>query len=150
MRVTMMLADYAQVSDGKLFINGGAWTFVNPGPLNSGLAVVFHVPWDRTNRKTSFTLRLVDSDGKPVIQTGPMGEQPIQMSGQFEVGRPAGVVAGSEINVPVAINSVLQLAPGQRYTWVLEVDGRAEDDWTLSFSTRELPHQGASPSSAPG
>ena len=26
MRATMMLADYAQIADGKLFISGGGWS----------------------------------------------------------------------------------------------------------------------------
>ena len=44
---------------------------------------------------------------------------------------------GTEINVPMSFNIVLQLAPGGRYTWVLEVDGYTDDSWRLSFATRE-------------
>jgi hypothetical protein len=133
----MMLADHAQVADGKLFISGGGWSTGGPGPIPCGLVMLFHVPWDRTNHKTTFTLRLVDADGQPVMTLGPLGEQPVQVAGQFEVGRPAGVLPGSEINVPIAFNTVLsQLAPGSRYTWVLEVDGHPDDNWQLSFATR--------------
>jgi hypothetical protein len=139
MRVTMMLADHAQVADGKLYISGGGWSLTGPGPVTSGLALLFHIPWDRTNVKTSFTLQLVDSDGHPVTQIGPLGEQPVQITGQFEVGRPAGVTPGAEITAPIAINTVLQLPPGQRYTWVLAIDGHSKDDWRLSFATRSLP-----------
>ena len=28
----MMLADHAQVADGKLFISGGGWSACEPGP----------------------------------------------------------------------------------------------------------------------
>jgi len=28
----MMLADYAQIADGKLFISGGGWSICGPGP----------------------------------------------------------------------------------------------------------------------
>jgi hypothetical protein len=140
MRVTMMLADHAQVAEGKLFVSGGGWSLAGPGPFTSGVALLFSIPWERTNRKTTFSLRLVDADGHPVIQPGPLGEQPIQVGGQFEVGRPAGVPPGTEINVPIAINTgLLQLPPGKQFTWVLEVDGHAEADWRLSFATRELP-----------
>ena len=93
MRVTMMLADHAQVAEGKLYISGGGWNVTGPGPVTSGVAMLFHIPWDRTNRKTTFTLRLVTADGHPVTQQGPIGEQPIEVGGQFEVGRPAGVPA---------------------------------------------------------
>jgi hypothetical protein len=149
MRVTMMLADHAQVSEGKLFISGGGWNLTGPGPVTSGVALVFHIPWDRTNRKTTFVLQLVDSDGRAVTQAGPLGEQPVQFGGQFEVGRPAGVAPGTEIGVPIAINTVLQLAPGQRFSWTLEVDGHAEDDWVLSFATRELPQGPQTPPPPP-
>ena len=42
--------------------------------------------------------------------------------------------------MPVAFNTVLQLPPGQRFTWVLEIDGRTEDAWRVSFATRETVH----------
>jgi hypothetical protein len=37
----------------------------------------------------------------------------------------------------VAFNTVLQLPPGQRFTWVLGIDERANDAWRVSFVTRE-------------
>lgn len=135
----MVLADHAQVADGKLFISGGGWTVGGPGPVQCGVALLFHVPWDRTNHKTTFTLRLTDSDGHAVMLVGPLGQQPIEVSGQFEVGRPAGVLPGTEINAPIAFNTTLpQLEAGKQYTWVLEVDGHADDNWRLSFATRPL------------
>ena len=70
MRVTMMLADHAQVADGKLFISGGGWSVCGPGPVACGVAVLFHIPWQHTNEKISFTLRLLDEDGTPVSQPG--------------------------------------------------------------------------------
>jgi hypothetical protein len=33
-------------------------------------------------------------------------------------------------------NAVLQLAPGRRYSWVLEVNGHADDAWRLPFATQ--------------
>ena len=45
MRATMMLADYAQVADGKLFISGAGWSTCAPGPAPCSVAVIFHVPW---------------------------------------------------------------------------------------------------------
>ena len=43
MRVTMMLADHAQVADGKLFISGGGWSYSGPGHTPCAVAVIFHV-----------------------------------------------------------------------------------------------------------
>ena len=137
MRVTMMLADHAQVADGKLFISGAGWTLGSAGGLNSAIALLFHIPWERTNQRITFELRLTDADGHQLTQAGPDGPQPVQVGGQFEVGRPPGVRPGSEINVPFAINTgTLALPPGQQFTWLLEVDGQANADWRLSFATR--------------
>ncbi len=137
MRVTMMLADHAQVADGKLFISGGGWSVCGPGPVACGVAVLFHIPWQHTNEKISFTLSLLDEDGTPVSQPGLSGGQQVQAGGQFEAGRPAGLAPGTEINVPIAFNTVLQLPAGARFTWVLEIDGQADEQWRLSFATRE-------------
>jgi hypothetical protein len=148
MRVTMMLADHAQVADGKLFISGAGWSMGSPGGLNSAIALLFGIGWEHTNERTTFVLRLLDADGHQVATPGPDGAQPIQVGGTFEVGRPPGVLPGSEINVPFAINTgTLQLPPGQQFTWILEVDGRTEADWRLSFATRPAGQQG-SPSSS--
>lgn len=132
----MLIADHAQVSDGKLFIAGGGWSTAGPGPIPCGIALIFHVPWQQTNERTSFTLRLIDEDGQPFPAPG-TGEQPIEAAGQIEAGRPAGVAPGAEINVPVAFNTVLQLPPASRFTWVLDVDGETDDTWRVSFATRE-------------
>ena len=149
MRVTMMLADHAQVADGKLFISGGGWTICGPGPTPASVAVIFHVPWQDTNEKISFSLRLVDEDGHPVAQSGPNGMQPIQAGGQFEAGRPPGVAPGTEISVPMSFNIILQLPPGGRYTWILDVNGEEDEAWRLSFVTRQPPAT-SGPSAIPG
>ena len=50
MKATMMLADHAQIADGKLFVSGGGWTWITAGsPF--GIALLMEVPWDRLNEK---------------------------------------------------------------------------------------------------
>lgn len=136
MRVTMMLADHAQVSDGKLFIAGGGWSMAGPGPIPCAIAMIFHVPWQQTNERTTFTLRLLDEDGQP-FPAPASGEPPVQAGGQIEAGRPPGLAPGAEINVPVAFNTVLQLPPARRFAWVLDIDGKTDEAWRLPFATRE-------------
>jgi hypothetical protein len=139
----MILADHAQVADGKLFISGGGWSTCGPGPSPCSVGVLFHVPWQETEQKISFTLRLVDEDGREVRQPGAQGLVPVQVDGHFEAHRAQSMTPGTEINVPMSFNIVLQLAPGGRYTWVLEVNGYTEDAWRLPFATREAaPTQG--------
>lgn len=131
----MMLADHAQVSDGKLFIAGGGWSYASPGPVPCGIALLFHVPWQQANERTEFMLRLIDEDGQPFPGTG--DQPPLEVGGQLEAGRPAGLTPGTEINVPVAFNTVLQLPPGRRFSWLLEIGGRTDEAWQLSFATRQ-------------
>jgi hypothetical protein len=138
----MMLADHAQVADGKLFISGGGWSACGPGPTPCAVAVIFHVPWQETNEKISFSLRLVDEDGRGVMQPGAQDGLPVQVNGSFEARRPPDITPGTEINVPMSFNIILHLAPNRRYSWMLDVDGHEDDSWQLSFETRQT--QGAS------
>ncbi|HEX6654712.1 MAG TPA: hypothetical protein VF153_00720, partial [Candidatus Limnocylindria bacterium] len=62
MKVTLMLADFAQVSDGKLTIVGGGWSVTAPG-VPSAIAMYVQVPWDRANMKHQVRLELLDADG---------------------------------------------------------------------------------------
>src|SRR6267154_2812745 len=98
MRATMMLADYAQIADGKLFISGGGWSTCGPGP---------------------------------VMQPGATDGLPVQVNGHFEARRQPGMTPGTDINVPMSFNIVLHLTPNRRYSWVLDVDGQADDSWQL-------------------
>ncbi|WP_373011609.1 hypothetical protein [Streptomyces sp. Amel2xC10] len=135
-----MLCDHAQVAEGKLFISGGGWSVTGPLPSPSALALKIEVPWDQANTPIKFALALVDQDGKPVQQQGPLGLQPLRLEGQVEVGRPPGLTPGTPLDVPLAIGvGALPLAPGGRFTWRLELNGRTEESWQLSFSVRGLP-----------
>jgi hypothetical protein len=138
MKVTMMLADHAEVAEGKLFINGGGWTVTGPGPIPFGIALFIEVPWDRANTKHKFKLELLDSDGEPVTVETPEGEQPIVGEGEFEVGRMPGIKPGTPLPFPFALNFAPPppIPPGGQYVWQLSIDGKSDDDWRLTFSTR--------------
>jgi hypothetical protein len=138
MKVTAMLCDFAQVADGKLFISGGGWSVTGPMPVPSAVALLFEVPWDRANTRIRFTLELRTTDEVPVTQLGPLGDAvPVKVEGELEVGRPAGVKAGSELNAPFAFNvPPLALDPDSRYMWVVTVAGGEPPETRLPFMTR--------------
>lgn len=138
MKVTMLLADYAKVSDGKLDILGGGWSVTNATTPPSAIVIYIQVPWDRANIKHRMKLDLLDADGNIATVESDEGEKPVaQIEGEFEVGRPSGMKAGTPIDAPTVIPvPPLQLQPGQRYEWRLTVDGQGDEDWTLPFSTR--------------
>ena len=139
MRVTLLLADYAVVADGKLFVSGGGWSVTTPG-APSAIAMKLDVPWDRANSQLHLRLRLIGQDGEPVVFPGPEGPQPVEINGDVEVGRPPGVLPGADLDFPLVFQiGPLPLQPGQRYEWVLDIDGVTEADWHLTFSTRAAP-----------
>ena len=133
MRVTIMLADAAQESGGKLYILGGGWSVTGPDIPPSALAMKIDVPWDQANMRHTWMLKLVSEDGVPVEIEG----QAVRIEGEFEVGRPPGAAPGSYIDVPLAVNfGSLPLAPGRRYVWKLSIDGETNDDWDREFFVR--------------
>ena len=89
--------------------------------------MLIRVPWDVTNVKHEMLLKLVDADGHDVMlgQT-PFGDPaPMEIRGEFEVGRPVGIPRGTPIDQPMAINigAGLPLVPGATYEWRLIIDG---------------------------
>jgi hypothetical protein len=136
-QVNVMLADFAQVADGKLNVIGGGWSVTGPDPCPFALAGLFEVPWHMTNRQHAFRFELIDLDGNAIVVETPEGDQEVAFDGAFEVGRPAGLRVGGTQRVPFALNGgALPLEPGMHYEWRLSINGRTHEDWRLPFVTR--------------
>ncbi|MGH8545168.1 MAG: DUF6941 family protein [Gammaproteobacteria bacterium] len=136
-RAHIMLGDYAAVFDGKLTIVGAGWNFTGPDPTPSAIGLMFHVPWDQTNRRHTWSLVLRDGDGN--VLTDDAGNA-LQLGGTFEAGRPPGHPAGTSIPMAQAINvGPLPLVPGSRYVWELTIDDEGDEEWTAAFSVRPRP-----------
>jgi len=137
----MMLADFAQVINGKLYIMGGGWSIIGPAPSPSALAIKIEVPWNETNRKHNLKVELLNSDFHPVLIPTPAGNNAVIISGDFEVGRPPGLIQGSPLDMAFAFPiGPLPLAPGNRYIWKLTIDGNTDENWQVTFSTRASEH----------
>src|SRR4051812_24732126 len=115
---TMLLADSAQVAEGKLYLLGGGWDRTLPGHP-SAVAVHVRVSWDLTNRQHHLRLELLDHDGQLVEGPAPDGQPvPVRIEGDFEVGRPPGTPQGMDIGIPLAFNiAPLAVEAGRQYTW---------------------------------
>ena len=132
LRVTMLLADAAQVVDGKLYILGGGWELCGPDPTPSALVIKIDVPRDETSKPHKWELWLEDADGRSIL---PPEASPI--TGPFEVPTPQDPSI-EYVPVPLALGfSPLPIKPGQRYTWRLYVDGRTDELWNVSFAVRQ-------------
>lgn len=143
MKVTLLLADSAQAVQGKLYVLGGGWSIIGPDPTPMAIAIKVEVPWDEANKRHILTLALLNADGQPVMVPTPTGDRPVELNGEFEVGRPPGLKPGTPLDVALAINiGPLPLSPDGRYVWRCSIDSRSAEDWQVAFTTR--------PSKTPG
>jgi hypothetical protein len=138
--ITVVLADAAQVSDGKLSILGGGWQVIRSLSSPTALAILVTVPWAETNRKHTLLFSLKSEDGSNVEVMAPTPQgvvaMPVQIKSEFEIGRPVGFASGSRFNVPIAVMiGPLPVNPG-RYEWTWTLDGETREGWNLTFDVR--------------
>lgn len=132
MKVTILLADAATTSEGKLYVLGGGWTHTAPmSPMS--LALKIDVPWDEGGQRHDLRIELLEMDETPFVVPD---HGPLVVEAPFEVGRPPNVLPGSVLPATFAINfGPLPLAQHARYIWRVTIDGNTEDDWQQSFYT---------------
>jgi hypothetical protein len=139
MNVTMLLADSAQVADGKLYILGGGWSVTGPDPVPSAVAVKVAVDWHEFNTPHHWELILEDADGQLVQFETPEGPQTIEVRGDFSTTTPTDVPQGTPVDVPIAVNfGPIPLAAASRYTWRLIINGDSLPGASVSFTTRPV------------
>jgi uncharacterized protein DUF6941 len=135
MKITLLLADFARVANGKLDVIGGGWSMMSAqGSFGFFVAALFQIPWDQTNTKHTFRLELLDADGQGVPT--PDGGT-IRAEGEFEAGRPAGLHPGTPVDAPLVVPfGPLELEDG-RYEIRLTIDGETKEDWFVAFTVRQ-------------
>lgn len=142
MEAHILLADATSNANGKIHALGLGWsTTTNPLPAHA-IVLLLKVPWDQANRRHKFEVELVDADGHAVTTTGPIGEQPVKVEGDFEAGRPAGLPPGTPLDLASTFNigPGLTVPPG-RYTWNLKINGETREGWSTSFLVKQRPAQ---------
>ena len=134
-QASVVLADYAQVSDGKLTIVGGGWTELSTPTAPTAVAVLLYLPWSGDSRIYKVGLELLDADGYPFL--GYDGT-PLRVDAELQVdGREATASAGKNVAVPFScLVPPLELKAGQSYEWRLFLDNETRDDWRQSFTVR--------------
>jgi len=137
MKITLLLAEAAQAINGKLYILGGGWSLMSPEPSPMAIAVRIEIPWDEANKRHRLRFELVDEDGRAVMGMTPDGERAVEITAEFEVGRPAGLRPGTPLGVALAFTiGALPLKTETRYVWRCTIDGIASEDWQVGFATR--------------
>jgi hypothetical protein len=138
-KVTLLLADFARVADGKLDVIGGGWSMMSAqGPFGLFVAALFQIPWDQTNEKHTFRLELLDADGQGVPTAD--GDS-IRAEGEFEAGRPPGLRPGTPVDAPLVVPFGPLVLEDGRYEIRLTIDDDTKEDWFVAFTVRQAAAQ---------
>jgi hypothetical protein len=132
-----LLADAAQVSEGKTFILGGGVTILwrQQFPASLGVVLVAQFTYHRSEAESDHTLRIqvIDADGNPVLP---------EIQGEMHVGGPA---PGMPPNVPLGVPVLIAFPPmpvlqrAGAYSVDIVLDGRHVK--SLSFAVAQPPAQ---------
>jgi len=147
-QLNLMLAEYAQVHGGKLFvIGGGLFAVFAVGPNHvQQLAVcgTITLPFQELNREHIISIDLVDMDGKAVMVTTPMGQQPFKIEGKLNAGLPPLLPRGASLPTPFAVLFSLPVQPGA-FQFRAFIDGNERTMLKLPFTVLAAP-----PGTVPG
>lgn len=122
----MLLADYAEEVNGKLYIMGGGWSKVlTPDvPFSMALVIKLSIPWMEANRLHELDVRLLTENFEQVTSGEGDEKADVRLPAKVEVGRPPGIRPGSYLDAPLAARfQGLILSPGS-YLWELKVNDR--------------------------
>ncbi|MCC6934967.1 MAG: hypothetical protein IT333_00515 [Thermomicrobiales bacterium] len=115
----VMLADSAQIVNGKLYVLGGGWDtlIVNgPFPVNRpcGLAIAFRMPGAGTMQRKTARIQVFDQEGTSTIATAEI---------QFQAGRVAGADPELPQRVQLAAGLNLSFPKAGGYVVSVSIDG---------------------------
>lgn len=127
----LILADYAQVIGGKLYMMGGGWTKMTLGkPLSEGhshhqavaIALAVTVPWHRANEQHGFEIDVQTDDGETISK----------LNGMFETGRPPGTPPGQDQRVQLAVTMNMEFKGLGAFVIIARIDG--EEKRRIAFN----------------
>lgn len=142
MQLTVILADYANATDGHLTVHGGGKTVYRPRLEPHYLGLIVEVEADETDHRHHLEAQLHDRAGRPVL--GLTGD-PIGVVLDFFVSRPFHHHADVPLSRGFAANiGAIPLTPSSRYEWVVSINGLTRRAWRKAFSVRDRVLQHAS------
>lgn len=114
----LILADAAQIADGKLNLLGGGWDTLTanqefPFARHLAVATAFRVPWNETSQRHTVQIEIQDEDGRVLFGAG----------GEIEVGRPPGIPAGEAQRAQIALDVMLTIERPGNYVVVGRIVG---------------------------
>lgn len=136
----VILADFVQVSDGKLTAVGSNWNWMRIATpaVTFGVGVMIDWPPAEVGSHHKITVDLVDEDGHVFELVAPDGAvTPLHFSQDVPVVSAPGADGGARVTQSLAMMyGGVPLQPGTRYEVRLEIDDEADADWFAAFSTR--------------
>ena len=115
----LLLADRAEVLNGKLYMMGGAWDRRQvrdiSSPLSITIVVGVLVPWNLTNEPHRLRIRIEDEDGTLV---------PPDVEATINVGRPVNATQGQSFRATAVINNRWALPRHGTYRVVAAMAGQ--------------------------
>lgn len=109
----LILADRAEVVNGKLYMMGGGWSDLQrmpaaenqpPPPSHLSVAVSVSVGWNETNETHHLRLTIENEDATQRLA---------EVEGDIEVGRPPGIPPGSDQRALLAVSAAVAFpSPG--------------------------------------
>ncbi len=124
MKASLILCDWAESINGKLYIQGAGWSqSLANAPSAMAVAVLIKVPWDRANHKLPIELVLRNEDSEIVR----FNDEEIVVRGDIEAGRPPGLKAGVDLDISLAMKFNGILFPPGGYVFEFSIDGEVLD-----------------------
>ncbi len=131
----LLLANHAEVQNGLLYISGGGWANLFRGPLDPdsppptnhfGIGASVLIPWDETNQHHHVVIRIEQENTLPLLR----------IEGEIEVGRPPGLLPGTDQRVAVGFGVDIQFPEEGSYRAVAEI---GEDSRSVGFRVLDQP-----------
>src|SRR4029077_6949545 len=114
----LMLTDYSEAVNGKLYLTGGGWNVLRlpelPHEWSFHIGLGIDVAWHETNNPHELSVTIQDPDG---IELGD------GLTANFETGRPPGMPQGQEQRLVMAIASPATFPTAGPHAAVVEVNG---------------------------
>jgi hypothetical protein len=132
----LLIANHVEVQNGLLYASGAGWSDmfrVQPGPDGQvppnhfGIGASVSIPWEETNQPHHLTIS---------IQREEDGAELGRIETDVEVGRPAGLPAGTDQRAVFGIGADIAFAELGGYRITTEV---GEDTRSVSFRVRDFP-----------
>lgn len=137
---SLLVADWAEAINGKLYVMGGAfdtvWAQQFPYVVRFAFAAVLKVPWNDTNRRLPIRATVQTTDGE---------ELDWRLEGELEAGRPPGE-RGADAQIVIAAPVGFQVDEHLNFVLSLRF---ADDERSISLKIQQPPFTSVAPPAAP-